>query len=43
MMVQEDGKKKLIRKNRIPSVVLDCNLNVYLSRDSTKLWIQYEP
>lgn len=41
MMVQEDGEK-FICKNRKSSVILGGNLNVYLSNDSTNLWIHYE-
>jgi hypothetical protein len=42
MMVQEDEKEKRTCKNIKSSVVLDDNLNVYFSSDSTKLWIHYE-
>jgi hypothetical protein len=37
MMVQEDGKKKLMCKNRKCSVVLDGNFYVSLSSENTKL------
>ena len=41
-MVQKDGKKQFVCKNRKCSFVLDGNLNVYLSSDSTNYWIHYE-
>ena len=41
-MVQEDGKKKIICKNKKWSLVLGGNLNVYLSSDNTKLSKHYE-
>jgi hypothetical protein len=42
IMVQEDGKKKLVCKNRKFLFVLDGNVHAYLSSESTKFWIHYE-
>ena len=41
-MLQVDGKKKVVCKNRKCSLVLDGNLNVYLPNDNTNFWIHFE-